>query len=254
MTPPPTFIDGQEITGATIDGQDVQKITVDGQTVFEAFTDPGPGINQYKLDEGSGTTAFDSIASNDLSITGASFVSETNAVGDFMLDIQSGDRVIGNRINQLQGSKEFSFGFTLDLDSIDTTTGARHVMINEDGSSANILTITIANSSPDQLEFNAVENDAFRTFSIDLSSFSGLTRFMGAYTGSGGSFTVYADGVSQPDTGGDPNFDRNPAGFYLGENGAGEKQLEGRIDNCIVFDRELSGAEAQGDFENQPFA
>jgi hypothetical protein len=34
MTPPPTFIDGQEITGATIDGQDVEKITVDGQTVF----------------------------------------------------------------------------------------------------------------------------------------------------------------------------------------------------------------------------
>jgi hypothetical protein len=34
MTPPPTNIDGSDITGATIDGQEVQEITVDGQTVF----------------------------------------------------------------------------------------------------------------------------------------------------------------------------------------------------------------------------
>jgi len=40
MTPPPTSIDGTDITGATIDGQDVQEITVDGQTVFQA----GPPI------------------------------------------------------------------------------------------------------------------------------------------------------------------------------------------------------------------
>jgi hypothetical protein len=35
MSPPPTSIDGTDITGATIDGQEVQEITIDGQTVFE---------------------------------------------------------------------------------------------------------------------------------------------------------------------------------------------------------------------------
>jgi hypothetical protein len=39
MTPPPTNIDGTDITGATIDGQEVQEITVDGQTVFTAVPD-----------------------------------------------------------------------------------------------------------------------------------------------------------------------------------------------------------------------
>jgi len=34
MSPPPTSIDGTEITGATIDGQEVQEITIDGDTVF----------------------------------------------------------------------------------------------------------------------------------------------------------------------------------------------------------------------------
>jgi len=37
MSPPPTSIDGTDITGATIDGQDVQEITIDGQTVFTAI-------------------------------------------------------------------------------------------------------------------------------------------------------------------------------------------------------------------------
>jgi len=40
MTPPPTSIDGTDITGATIDGQDVEEITVDGATVFQAITNP----------------------------------------------------------------------------------------------------------------------------------------------------------------------------------------------------------------------
>jgi hypothetical protein len=40
MSPPPTSIDGTDITGATIDGQEVQEITVDGQTVFKATNLP----------------------------------------------------------------------------------------------------------------------------------------------------------------------------------------------------------------------
>jgi len=40
MSPPPTSIDGTDITGATIDGQEVEEITIDGQTVFTA----GPNI------------------------------------------------------------------------------------------------------------------------------------------------------------------------------------------------------------------
>jgi len=40
MTPPPTSIDGTDITGATIDGQDVEEITVDGDVVFSATSLP----------------------------------------------------------------------------------------------------------------------------------------------------------------------------------------------------------------------
>jgi len=40
MSPPPTSIDGTDITGATIDGQQVQEITIDGETVFVAESLP----------------------------------------------------------------------------------------------------------------------------------------------------------------------------------------------------------------------
>jgi hypothetical protein len=66
MTPPPTSIDGTDITGATIDGQDVQEITIDGQTVFTA----GPtdfyllddfGDNKLTNRTGSSTTTYNGV-------------------------------------------------------------------------------------------------------------------------------------------------------------------------------------------------
>jgi hypothetical protein len=60
MTPPPTSIDGTDITGATIDGQEVQEITVDGQTVFTALPKTlesfESGISDYQGDTGNVTT------------------------------------------------------------------------------------------------------------------------------------------------------------------------------------------------------
>ena len=47
MTPPPTSIDGTDITGATIDGQEVQEITIDGQTVFSAGPDNGIYLDDW---------------------------------------------------------------------------------------------------------------------------------------------------------------------------------------------------------------
>jgi len=51
MSPPPTSIDGTDITGATIDGQEVQEITIDGQTVFTAVPPGAFDLAQYTLDK-----------------------------------------------------------------------------------------------------------------------------------------------------------------------------------------------------------
>jgi len=70
MSPPPTSIDGSDITGSTIDGQEVQEITVDGQTVFTAGPAPAPVNRMYAADFSNGLIRqFD--LTNKFDLTGA---------------------------------------------------------------------------------------------------------------------------------------------------------------------------------------
>jgi len=77
MTPPPTSIDGTDITGATIDGQDVQEITVDGQTVFLA--NDVPFFNdlhaRYDFSTYSGTSNFADLTGNGFDLVNGSISS-----------------------------------------------------------------------------------------------------------------------------------------------------------------------------------
>jgi len=88
MTPPPTSIDGTDITGATIDGQEVQEITVDGQTVFTSVLDAV--TNRWLYDEGSGNILNDSVGSTNLSLDAP--VWETGSgTGDVYLQFDGAD-------------------------------------------------------------------------------------------------------------------------------------------------------------------
>ena len=92
MTPPPTNIDGTDITGATIDCQDVQEITVDGQTVFS----PGPVLRvvRYNFENNGDTSSItDSFGNNDGTINGAAYTTDSE-VGNFALSFDgTGDNV-----------------------------------------------------------------------------------------------------------------------------------------------------------------
>jgi hypothetical protein len=71
MTPPPTFIDGQEITGATIDGQEVQEITIDGQTVFGGIPDAGMDNVYFATNIDNLATWPDEVGNVDLNSVGS---------------------------------------------------------------------------------------------------------------------------------------------------------------------------------------
>jgi hypothetical protein len=84
MSPPPTSIDGTDITGATIDGQDVEEITVDGQTVFTSGVIPNLVDIRFRMDEGSGTTLNDEFSSNTATLkNGAGFQADPDWTGGF---------------------------------------------------------------------------------------------------------------------------------------------------------------------------
>jgi len=82
MSPPPTSIDGTDITGATIDGQEVQEITVDGQTVFEAVNIPDEQDlhAHYNFREYSGTSNFTDLTGNGFDLVNGSITGVTETI------------------------------------------------------------------------------------------------------------------------------------------------------------------------------
>jgi hypothetical protein len=87
MSPPPTSIDGTDITGATIDGQEVQEITVDGDIVFTAGPElPNPGNLQLRIDardDGRSAAAITTIPDlqNNFDLSGDASLSDTGPEG-----------------------------------------------------------------------------------------------------------------------------------------------------------------------------
>jgi hypothetical protein len=103
MTPPPTSIDGTDITGATIDGQDVQEITVDGQTVFTA----GPPVTRLYTATPSRDVMEQFDLNNRFDLTGATKTAQisNNGVRDITI-VDEGNRVLyasySNREHQIR--------------------------------------------------------------------------------------------------------------------------------------------------------
>jgi len=100
MSPPPTSIDGTDITGATIDGQDVEEITVDGQTVFTAVPAvPQPNVGHFKADslglsDGDPVTAWTDQSTNavDISVSGGNPIFAANDLNGLPgVDFNGGD-------------------------------------------------------------------------------------------------------------------------------------------------------------------
>jgi len=120
---PPISIDGTDITGATIDGTDVQEITVDGDTVFTAGPDvPANTVGYWPGDEGSGTILGDKVGTNDLNISGPSWISDSDFKGGKGLDFGSSrddsNEVTGTTLTP----SEFSWFIRVNLDEITSAT------------------------------------------------------------------------------------------------------------------------------------
>jgi len=78
--------DGTEVSEVILpDGSTASEVIApDGTTVFGAI--PDSGDIQYLMDEGSGSTLNDRFDTTDATLNGPTWVSESTAVGDFVLD------------------------------------------------------------------------------------------------------------------------------------------------------------------------
>jgi hypothetical protein len=247
---PPTSIDGTDITGATIDGTDVQEITVDGDTVFTAAPDlPNSAIHQWRFDEGSGSTAADSIGTNDGTISGATWTSVSDLVGGFGLSFdQTDDEVDFSTVSAVNSGLGHAVAITINLDNQNTqviwaqTTG---------GGSDRVMILVDSNNLQagyfDGSSFNAREQTGGVTTS--------RARILLNIDGPNDTVQIWQDAIQVDDN--DPGAlapTRGTNGHKVGVNTLGEEPMGGVSDNLIIYDSFLTPSEIQTDYDAQPWS
>jgi len=260
MSPPPTSIDGTDITGATIDGQEVQEITIDGETVFSAEQLPvayGNLVGWFPFDSSfygganaDDVTALfnpsqsgDSVAYDGI-VTGATFQS-TAGVTDINAGANSGAYNFDGNDDDIEmpntGAVEAG-DFTVMLwAKYNTISTADHVLWSYGSSWLSLGNGFISNNN-----FNAQLFDNSNNFVDFGTSFTGTFAHHGmSFEASTGTMKGYLDGVLQGSvtTNGPGNPD--PKNHYLGSNNGRTKYADAQIDDFRIYNTVLSDQQFQ---------
>jgi hypothetical protein len=216
MTPPPTNIDGTDITGATIDGQDVQEITVDGQTVFTGI-DPNTIDNFEAPLYGDQNKTLSDYYNGDLNVFNrqqstvqeGSFALEMTGSGTIVgsrKDITQGDTVRGFiRVNNNNGNPALMFGGNSDKINCylvlfaNLQNGDMNIDIFQNGNRTKRFTTNVSLSNNQwyewELDWDTNNTITAKTFELDGTLKGTVTATDSTYTtGTGYGFT------SDPDT------------------------------------------------------
>jgi hypothetical protein len=149
MTPPPTSIDGTDITGATIDGQDVQEITVDGDTVFRAVAP----VNRMYVSDFNNNLVRQFDLTNKFDLTGATQTA-TLSLGDQrdVVIADSGNRAI---VSNFGGGRQemYSLSTPYDISSAGSVTSTLSE-VKAHGVSIDTSGVHLMSSAEDSQEFS----------------------------------------------------------------------------------------------------
>lgn len=203
---------------------------------------PTSAIHEWRMAAGSGSTITDDIASNDGTIDGAGWVSDTWTDGQ-ALDFVSGnsDHVdFDSTESEIDVNGDFSIAVTIEPDSV------------TDG---HVLTHTISNSNRGAI---AIDSGTLSVGWYDGSSYQGVQstsisaneRIRIFYTYNSGTGTLYVNKTEK--TGTSTPSVTTQGGFRL-SNLQDSSYFDGTIDNLVVYDSAVSSSEVGEDFARQPW-
>jgi len=255
MSPPPTNIDGTDITGATIDGQDVQSITIDGQEVFGATTLPVAFSNLiawYPFDSANygGSNADDVTAiiggsgddtAFDGTVNGATYQSN-----DGVTDIQAGAN---------SGAFSFNNSGHIDLNAFngfDYANTALSIFDSSQDRGDRVVSVRAGNADPVFLIGDAAGYENNGTFGS--VSYTQTTSFNHTVLQNDGStIEVYRNG-SLAGTDSYPGNVQPNADLFIGAQNDEELgrilNMDGNIDDFRIYNRALTATEVSQIFQN----
>jgi len=259
MSPPPTSIDGTDITGATIDGQDVDSITIDGQEVFSSGPNLPVGFSNlvawYPFDpdfyggsasddvtakiSGSGdSTAYDftNNGATHLSSGGATDINDGSNSGNFDLS-QASPAFLDRSSPIFTGSSNLSICAFVKPDSISSNSA---IFLEEEPGGKNRNFLNFA----DRFKFDSFPPSGGTLFTGKIVS-TGVYQHVAVTVSSSSEAKLYVNGtVEAQDNNFDiysgPTPDKATVGLRQGNNSqAGDYQ----IDDLRLYNRDLSQSE-----------
>jgi len=234
----------------------------DGTAYVNSFNNPGvtadlpevaipdSAVLQYQIDEGSGTTLTDAIGSNDGSLTGGTWTSDTDMRGDYRINLDGTDDYIESSSNPTAMARDTDFSVAL-------------TVVKESSVSSGSITNWSDGTNQFNVHFgssfiNTTWYDESTTTVLDEESFSTPStpftlRLCVVWDSSNEVLTLYQNATEE--TGSDnAGIGTRTEGWFIGQGGRDENYGEFGIDNPIVYEASLSSSEVQQDYDAQPWS
>jgi len=205
---------------------------------------PDSVVNRWPLDEGSGSTAADAVEANDLTINGATWQSQSDAIGGYQLSLDgTDDNLEGSTMSEISKNNAFSVAITISTDNFNN----RQTVVNHQLSDSDRFAVTIETDG----EVSAGLYDGSSYVANASAAISTTTRHRVVYTHDGAlNGTVYVDAVRA-------TSGQTPAafgsGFTIGSRNADDQYFAGLIDEPLVANAEWSQSTVDDDYNRQPW-
>jgi hypothetical protein len=222
-------------------------IAPDGSTVFSAI--PDSAIHQWPFSQGSGSTAYDDIGSNDGSITGATWQSDSYAEGGYELSFDGTDDYVAmSVISELDYNSDWSVCITVGPSGPQNS--ATFVGFTKNGGDYRFC--VGQNSGETGV---TTTNPNTHNYSLGYEPTSKYRLGVG-WDSSNTSWVMYVDGTQEGSSGWSSRVETtgNADEFTVGSRPGGDRNWSGVADNPVVYNKLLSSSEFQQDYDAQPWS
>lgn len=238
-------VDGR---GATVDGRGVQAGEVGGDLRDSA-------VHRWKADEGSGSTAADSIGSVTMNV-GSNWITN-NYQGGAAFDFAgtSGQNDVADADHPtLDQYLENAHALCFTLDNYNQSDYQQILHHQPDGTNGFEYSVSFSNSSSGNLDMGARRASGYGDdqIGIDISGQSGKLRVLFGVDTSGTMYLAINGGsIQRP--GGNTNYEGGSPVFKWGE-GSDPANYDGVVDDIILYDEEPSDDLSADDYSLQPWS
>jgi len=212
---------------------------------------PDSAINRWTISEGSGTTVGDSIGNNDVSLSGPTWESVSDAQDGSELSFDgSDDSATGSTVSEVGVGNQFSVGLTVQVDSLTSD----QTILTHVKSSSDRFTIGV-DASASEIVAQAFDGAFTDPQTLGTDSETGRFRLLVTYDLVNDNIQIYKNAnAAGASFGGEAGINSGETGLIWGDRGLGDANYGGDLDDVIFYNEILSNSDIQADYDLQPWS